>query len=275
MGEPGVGWPPEEPGLLLSLSPLDHFPWSNRGLSRPSGDAAEVRRGRPFDLFASWRLVRGPRRLAAHPHQGQAENASALCTSTSPKPIASGNPGGRNPPSAAMRSRSASSGTGTSPKRFAASLTARSGRIPPRRRSRTIDRVVASAPRTRWASTSRTRQPVHQDAEFHAVSSSDSIRSANWRRRRATSGRISTVSTNLECCKSTRRTARAYPRTQGRSDTPHAGRHPYGPDTILAVSADSTLESGARGPPPPLRIDAGEGTVTLYLAILTVRPEGT
>ena len=44
--------------------------------------------------------------------------------------------------------------------------------------------------------TSRTDQPSHQDAEDHAVSSSDSVRSANWRRRRATSRPLSTVSTD-------------------------------------------------------------------------------
>jgi hypothetical protein len=38
----------------------------------------------------------------------------------------------------------------------------------------------------------------------------------------------------------------------GRCDTPYAGRHPYGPNTILVVSADSALESGGRGRRPPL-----------------------
>jgi hypothetical protein len=150
---------------------------------------------------AAWTIVRPLRQKASSTGAAwvggvststpSGRKASALCTRTSPKPIASGNPKRRKRPSA--RSRSANSGTGTSPRRLAALLTAWSGRNPPRRRSRDIDRYVASAPWTRWARTSRTRQPSHQDAEFHAVSSSDSTWSANWRRRRAASCRTSTI----------------------------------------------------------------------------------
>jgi len=39
-----------------------------------------------------------------------------------------------------------------------------------------------------------------------------------------------------------------------RSDAPYAGHHSYGPNTVLAVSADSTLESRKRGPRPSLGI---------------------
>ena len=229
-GEPGVGSLPEARGLWFCLSPLVQFPWSNRGLSPPSSDPPGVRHGRPFDLSASRRRrSRGLRRLAAHPHRVRSAGRRQRCArGHRPSPSPRGILGDGSPPLAAVRSRSASSGTGTSPRRFAALLTARSGRSPPRRRSRVIDRGVVSAPLTRWASTSRTRQPVHQEAEFHAVSSSDSIRSANWRRRRATSRCISTASTTRESCKSTGRTAQSAIPVRGTSRIRDAVRRVIG-----------------------------------------------
>ena len=50
--EPGVDWPPEARGRWPSLSPPVHLLSPNQDRSRPSGDPAEVRHGRPFDLAA-------------------------------------------------------------------------------------------------------------------------------------------------------------------------------------------------------------------------------
>jgi hypothetical protein len=143
--------------------------------------------------------------------------ASALCTRTSAKPIPADDPGRRRCRSAATRSRSASSGTGASLRRFAALLIDRSGRNPPRMRSSAIDRYVLSAFCTRWERTSRIRHPSHHDGEFHAASSSDTTRSANWRRRRATSSAISGAST-IHSLTKIRRDAVAFDLPCGRGD---------------------------------------------------------
>ena len=69
--EPGVDWPPEARGRWPSLSPPVHLLSPNQDRSRPSGDPAEVRHGRPFDLAARRRPAQGSRRLAAHPPRGR------------------------------------------------------------------------------------------------------------------------------------------------------------------------------------------------------------
>ncbi len=143
--------------------------------------------------------------------------ASALCTRTSANPIASEAPGSRNRLSATVRSRSASSGTGTPLRRFAALFIDLSGPNPPRSRSMVSDRYVRSAFCTRCASTSRNRHSSHHDADSHATSSSDSIRSANWRRRRATSCRTSVSSTTLSLVKTQASCTGARPIPDGRS----------------------------------------------------------
>ena len=102
-------------------------------------------------------------------------------------------------------------------------------------------RGVISAPRTRWASTSRTRQPADQDAAFHAVSSSDSTWSANWSRRRATCCCTSTVSTTLSLANQGSHGSDLCPRTRVRGE----GFLPHVRDRSTATSG---ISSG--GPKP-------------------------
>jgi hypothetical protein len=80
------------------------------------------------------------------------QNASAMCTTTSPMPNGFEEPPERRCSSAALRSRSASSGACTPRSRLAALFTEWPGRNSPRNRSLINDHGVDSAFLTRWAS---------------------------------------------------------------------------------------------------------------------------
>ena len=168
-GELGACWRRRERGQWSSLLSRFHFPWTSQSPSPPSGAHGGVLHGRPSALCPSKHPRRTPQRRELRQRPGPMAEMRLHCARQR-RPCrkvsrSRQNGGARQPPS---RSRSASSGTCTPRSRLAALFTEWSGRNPPRSRSLINDHEVDSAFLTRWASTSRTCQPEHQDASSHA-----------------------------------------------------------------------------------------------------------
>jgi hypothetical protein len=155
-GELGACWRQREGGQWSSLLSPFHFPWTSQGPSPPSGAHGGVLHGRPSSLGPNKHPRRTPQRRGERRRPRQLVEMRLHCARPRrPCRMVFEEPPERRRSSAALRSRSASSGTCTPRSRLAALSTEWSGRNPPRSRSLINDHGVDSAFLTRWASTSQ------------------------------------------------------------------------------------------------------------------------